>query len=411
MRLREVSRRFRVVHDRSATLKETLIRRRRTEYSELWAVRDVNLDVHPGEAVAIVGRNGSGKSTLLKLLAGILPPQRGTVEAGGSVAAMLELGAGFHPDFTGRENVFMNGAIHGLSDRQVRERLDAIIEFAEIADFIDMPVRTYSSGMQLRLAFAVAAHVEPDILLLDEVLAVGDEAFQRKCLDRITRFRQGGGTLVFVSHSPSAVAHVCERAVLLSRGHLVFDGSVPDVMGRYHHDLEDGSARLGSASRADGEDEGAHDPATIIEAGGGWGSGDVTIRNPGLWAGDRDVSFVDPDGEFHLRFEVHRHAPVAPPVVGISITTEGGEAVYRDNTTACGIEIPDSPISTVNVRMPGMPLAAGAFTVNLTAHSPDGATIHHAREGAVSFTVAPRAPGVGMLDLPMRWDVSAGGPA
>ena len=409
MRLRDVSRRFRVVHDRNATLKETLIRRGRTTYSELWAVRDVNFDVEPGEAVAIVGRNGSGKSTLLKLLAGILPPQRGTVEAGGSVAAMLELGAGFHPDFTGRENIFMNGAIHGLSDKQVRERLDAIIDFAEIEDFIDMPVRTYSSGMQLRLAFAVAAHVEPDILLLDEVLAVGDEAFQRKCLERITDFRRGGGTLIFVSHSPSAVAHVCERAVLLSRGRVVFDGSVPDVLGRYHHDLEDGSARLGSTPGASADPEISEDPQTIVEAGGGWGSGDVTIRYPGLWTGDQDVSFVDAGGEFHLRFEVHRHAAVPPPVVGISITTDGGEAIYRDNTSSHGLVVPDDPVSVVDVRIPGLPLAAGVFTVNLTAHSPDGATIYHAREGAVSFTVAPRAPGIGMLDLPAQWDIGGAG--
>ena len=170
-----MSRRFKVVHERNATLKETIIRRKRSRTTDLWALRGVDLDVSPGESVGLVGRNGSGKSTLLKMLAGIIPPHDGTIETGGTVASMLELGAGFHPDFTGRENVFMNGAIHGLSEKTVRDRLPQIIEFSELDEFIDMPVRTYSSGMQMRLAFAVAAHVSPDILLLDEVLAVGDE--------------------------------------------------------------------------------------------------------------------------------------------------------------------------------------------------------------------------------------------
>jgi ABC-type polysaccharide/polyol phosphate transport system ATPase subunit len=410
MALDGVSRRFRVTHERNATLKEVLVRRRRASYTELWAVRDVSIAIAPGEAVGIVGRNGSGKSTLLKLLAGILPPHTGTVAAGGTIAAMLELGAGFHPDFTGRENVYMNAAIHGLTEQQVRERFDAIVDFAEIGEFIDMPVRTYSSGMQLRLAFGVAAHVDPDILLLDEVLAVGDEAFQRKCLNRISDFRRAGGTLIFVSHSPSAVAQVCDRAVLLSRGRVVFDGSVPDVMGRYHHELEDGSARLGSDAGTGNGDTGERgDPPSIIAAGGGWGSGAVTIRRAGLWMGERDVSFVDPGGELHLCFEVHRHAPVEPPIVGISITTPGGEAIYRDNTASHRVIIPDDRVSRVELRIPAMPLASGTFNINLTAHSPDGSMIYHARDGAVSFTVAPRAPGIGMLDLPAQWDSAPGG--
>ncbi len=182
-----------MIHDKSTTLKELFVRRKRATYSELWAVRGVSFDVAPGEALGIVGRNGSGKSTLLKMLAGIIPPHEGTVETGGTVASMLELGAGFHPDFTGRENVYMNGAIHGIDEKGITQRLDDIISFAEIEEFIDMPVRTYSSGMQMRLAFAVASHVNPDILLLDEVLAVGDEAFQGKCLERMYAYRRGGG--------------------------------------------------------------------------------------------------------------------------------------------------------------------------------------------------------------------------
>ncbi len=246
IRLRNVSRSFRVVHERNLTLKETLLRRRRADFTELWALRHVDLDITPGESVAIVGRNGAGKSTLLKMVAGIFPPQEGTLEVGGEVASMLELGAGFHPDFTGRENVFMNGAIHGMSDKVVRERFDSIVDFSEIGEFIDLPVRTYSSGMQMRLAFAVAAHVDPHILLLDEVLAVGDESFQAKCRKRVFRFRDEGGTILFVSHDADTVIQVCDRAILIDSGHILHDGPSADVIDSYHELLEAGESHVGA---------------------------------------------------------------------------------------------------------------------------------------------------------------------
>lgn len=246
VRLKGVSRRFKVIRERNATLKETLLRRGRTRHTELWALQDVDLHVAPGDSLAIIGRNGSGKSTLLKMLAGIFPPQRGSLAVGGHVASMLELGSGFHPDFTGRENVFMNGAIHGLSEKQVKERFDAIVAFSEIEDFIDLPVRTYSSGMAMRLAFAVAAHVNPDVLLLDEVLAVGDEAFQQKCMARILDFRDRGGTLVFVSHDPHTVETVCSRGIVINEGRIRFDGSSSDAIGVYHALLQGGQAHVGA---------------------------------------------------------------------------------------------------------------------------------------------------------------------
>jgi ABC-type polysaccharide/polyol phosphate transport system ATPase subunit len=244
VRLRGVSRSFRIFHERNLTLKETLLRSRRAAFTEFWALRDVDLDIRPGEAVGIIGENGAGKSSLLKVVAGIIPPQTGTVETGGSVASMLELGAGFHPDFTGRENVYMNGAIHGLSEADVADRIDEIIAFAELADFIEMPVKTYSSGMYMRLAFAIASHVNPDILLLDEVLAVGDEAFQRKCMGRIFNYRRAGGTLLFVSHDAASVERVCDRAILLIGGRVVNDGPPMDVLNAYHRRLARPTAQI-----------------------------------------------------------------------------------------------------------------------------------------------------------------------
>jgi ABC-2 type transport system ATP-binding protein len=211
-----VSRRFRVNPHRNLTLKEAILRPETRRTDDIWALKDVSFEVEPGASIGFIGRNGSGKTTLLRLIAGIFAPSSGRLEVGGTVGSLLELGAGFHPDFSGRENIFLSGSIYGLKRSYVRERLDEIVSFAELEQFIDLPVRTYSSGMHMRLGFAIAVHVDADILLLDEVFAVGDEAFQRKCIDKILQFKQRGGTVCFVSHSASAVERLCERAILLT---------------------------------------------------------------------------------------------------------------------------------------------------------------------------------------------------
>ncbi|MGA1516078.1 MAG: ABC transporter ATP-binding protein, partial [Ilumatobacteraceae bacterium] len=191
---------FRLYHERNQFLKAAILRGRRARYEEFWALKDVSFEVPVGTTFGVIGSNGSGKSTLLKCLAGILVPERGSVEISGRISALLELGAGFHPELSGRENVFLNGAILGLSKKEIAARFDSIVDFAGLEDFIDTPVKNYSSGMFVRLGFAVAAHVEPEVLLVDEVLSVGDEAFQRKSAEKIEQFRREGRTIVFVSH-------------------------------------------------------------------------------------------------------------------------------------------------------------------------------------------------------------------
>jgi lipopolysaccharide transport system ATP-binding protein len=200
----------------------------------VWALRDVTFHVEPGSAIGLVGRNGSGKSTLLRILAGIIRPSSGHAEVGGRVGSLLELGAGFHPDFTGRENVLLNGSILGIKRARIREQLDEIVAFAGLEEFIDLPVRTYSSGMHMRLGFAVASHLAVDVLLLDEVFAVGDEAFQRKCEQRIAERVQEGATLVLVSHDAALVERTCERVVVLDGGAVAYDGPALDGMAHYH---------------------------------------------------------------------------------------------------------------------------------------------------------------------------------
>ncbi len=270
IRVAGVSRRYRVVSDRNLTLKEMILRRGgRTRGTEFWALRDVDLTIEPGESVGLVGRNGSGKSTLLKLLAGIMEPTEGTVAAAGTIASMLELGAGFHPDFSGRENLHLNASILGIPEREIEERFDEIVYFAELSDFIDAPVRTYSSGMQMRLAFSVASHVRAEIMLLDEVFAVGDEAFQLKCHGRMHEFRRHGGTLIFVSHDASAIESMCDRVVLLEAGRVALPTARrATVMPRYHRLL----ASQGSRTPIDAEDDGAPRPSRPSDSDRRWGN-------------------------------------------------------------------------------------------------------------------------------------------
>ncbi len=239
VRLTDVSKRFVIRHDRS--VKERLLNRASSKLHrrELLALQDVDLAIAAGSTVGLVGHNGSGKSTLLKLVGGILRPSSGTVERRGRVATLLELGAGFHPDLSGRENVFLNASLLGLSKIETRSVFDQIVEFSGVEDFIDTAVKFYSSGMYVRLAFAVAVHVDPDLLLIDEVLAVGDEEFQRKCELKMKQFQQEGRTILFVSHASNQVASLCERVVVLDHGRLVFDGQTEEGLRELHRLSED----------------------------------------------------------------------------------------------------------------------------------------------------------------------------
>ena len=228
-----LSKKFRIYHDKANNLKERALFWNRNKADDFWALRDINLSIPRGTTVGLIGRNGSGKSTLLKIISRILYPTHGQVKVNGRVSTLLELGAGFHPDYTGRENIFLNASILGFSRKDIKEQLDDIIAFAELGDFIDNPVRNYSSGMYMRLGFAVAVHVEPEILLVDEVLAVGDIAFQEKCLAKIREMQQQGVTIIFVSHAPKQVAQLCSYAVWLNNGEVQMQGPASDVAHSY----------------------------------------------------------------------------------------------------------------------------------------------------------------------------------
>jgi ABC-type polysaccharide/polyol phosphate transport system ATPase subunit len=234
---RNVTQRFRVIHERPDTLRELFARflRQKAEYHDFEAVRNVSFEVRAGEMVGIIGRNGSGKSTLLKVIAGVYRPSQGRVDVKGSIAPLIELGAGMHGELTGRENIILNGLLMGFSKQQMLSRQKSIIDFAEIGDFIDAPVKQYSTGMFMRLAFSVATQVDPDILAVDEILAVGDTPFQGKCFERLREFRRAGKTILFVSHSMNQIIDHCDRAILLERGRLMFDGAPDEAAELYNN--------------------------------------------------------------------------------------------------------------------------------------------------------------------------------
>src|SRR5947199_1449780 len=297
------SRRFKVYPRESRRLKDAIVARGRSQPTDVVALKDISFRVEPGGSIGLVGRNGSGKTTLLRLISGIIKPSSGRVDVAGRVGSLLELGAGFHPDLTGRENVFLNGSIHGLKRAYVREQLDEIVAFAGLEEFIDLPVRTYSSGMYMRLGFAIAAHIDADVLLLDEVFAVGDEQFQRKCFGKIFEFKQRGGTIVFVSHDASAVERLCDRAILLQAGRVRFDGPTHDAIVRYRRLLADD---LDPAERGAGLKE--------------WGTGEARIDEVGLLgaSGEERSQFLS--GEpLTLRLRLVAERPLAAPMLSYEL--------------------------------------------------------------------------------------------
>jgi ABC-type polysaccharide/polyol phosphate transport system ATPase subunit len=405
VRLRGVSRSFKIVHDRNQTLKEVLVRRKRTKATELWALRSVDLDIEPGQAIGLIGQNGTGKSTLLKLIAGILRPQAGTIETAGSISSMLELGAGFHPDFSGRENVYLNASIHGLSDRMIDERFADIVAFGGLEDFIEMPVRTYSSGMYMRLAFAIASHVDPDILLLDEVLAVGDEAFQHKCFAHIQGFHRQGGTLVYVSHDPVSVARLCERVILMEGGAVVADGSAADVLAEYHRRMahRDEAGDHGRVAR--GPEVASAQPTGSNASE--WGSREVVISSVRLLGPDGPTTRFLSGDQMTVEIEVQTDSTLETPVFGTVISTASGVLVYGSNTHLSHAE-PTTLTGRAIVRftIPTLHLHDGEFVVSVAVHSADEGIVYHWLDRWIDFTVFSTGPGIGIVDLVGNWAVT-----
>jgi ABC-type polysaccharide/polyol phosphate transport system ATPase subunit len=385
-----VSRRFVVRVGGHRTIKDLFVARGRTRTREVWALRDVSLRAEPGEAIGLVGRNGSGKSTLLRLVSGIIKPTGGRVEVGGRVGSLLELGAGFHPDFTGRENVYLNGSIHGLSRARVRELMDEIVAFAELQRFIDLPVRTYSSGMYMRLGFAVAAHIEADVLLLDEVFAVGDEDFQRKCFGKIAEFKQRGGTIVFVSHDAQAVERLCDRTVLLRQGSIAFDGPTRDAIAAYRRLLA--------------EDRSPDELAAGLRE---WGSGEARIVSARLLDADGDERVQFASGEpLTVQLVIAAEAGVEPPRVSLELRDDHGVVLGGAAADTAGLGWGAAAGEReLRFELDRLPLADGRFHLRFALVDARRDRLLHTLDDAARFLVFPAGEETGAVLLDGRWSM------
>ena len=378
------------------TLKSVLLggRGRRAAENGVVALDGVSFTVAPGETLGVIGANGSGKSTLLKLLAGIVRPTRGSVSVEGRLAALLELGAGFHPEISGRGNIEITGLLLGLTKKEIAERFDAIVAFAGVEEFLDAPLRTYSSGMAVRLGFAIAAHSDPDVLLVDEVLAVGDEAFAHRALEKFSEFERAGKTLVFVSHDLHLVAERCRRALWLERGRLAADGPSGEVVARYRERVatEEGERR----ARPEGTDRRV-------------GSGVATIDTVRLLdAAGRAVGLVPSGAPATVEIVARAGEPLSDFVFGVEIATVAGDTVFGTNTALEGLR-PErfAGEARIALEIPALDLAPGLYALDAAVHARDGAPYDYRRD-VLRFEVAPRRPGAGVWSPERRWHFSGG---
>jgi lipopolysaccharide transport system ATP-binding protein len=346
---------------------------------EFWALKDISFDINPGEAVGIIGRNGAGKSTLLKILSRITAPTTGEVQLRGKVASLLEVGTGFHAELSGRENIFLNGAIMGMTRAEVRARFDEIVAFAEVEKFLDMPVKRYSSGMYVRLAFAVAAHLQPEILIVDEVLAVGDASFQKKCLGKMETVASGGRTVLFVSHNIAAISRLCSRGILLSHGAVAADGPVAKVAGIYAGGLNGESPTeidFRRRERPPGSEHVRLLAARLI--GDQPGSATMDIRKPILI----EVDFEVLDGRYPLHPNVH------------VFNEEGGCVFVTHDAPFREYQRPRAPgLYRSTLTIPGNFMAEGMFSIDLAISTLDPVIVHVHERGLFSFRVHDPAEG------------------
>jgi lipopolysaccharide transport system ATP-binding protein len=377
---------------RTSGLKERAlgaVRGARETRETLWALRGVSLEIARGETFGLIGSNGCGKSTLLQIVAGILEADEGSVSVSGRVTSLLELGAGFSPDLSGRENIFLNASLYGVSRDLITRRFDDIVAFSELERFIDMPVRTYSSGMYVRLGFAVAVHLDPEVILVDEAFAVGDERFQRKCLHTIRDFQKRGLTLVMVSHDLLLIEHLCTRAALLHQGTLAAVGAPADVIGHYH--------ALNSGSDVHG-------------AGHRWGTGAIEITQVELFVGDRAIDMESPavSTRDRLRVRVHYRCPqpIDRPVFGLAIHRDDGVHVTGPNTQTAGIDLGTiQGDGVIDYTIDRLPLLPGRYYLSAAVYDHDLITPYDHRDRFVPLIVVEGSTRerYGIVELPASW--------
>jgi lipopolysaccharide transport system ATP-binding protein len=405
-------------------LKQMLFRWKRY-YEEYWALRNINLEIHKGESIGLIGRNGAGKSTFLQLAAGILNPTIGKIEINGRVAALLELGAGFNPEFTGSENIYLAASILGLTETEIRDRFDAIAEFAAIGDFLNLPIKLYSSGMYARLAFAVAAHVDASVLIVDEALSVGDAAFNQKCMRFIRKFRENG-TLILVSHSPDTITSLCNRAIWIDSGELREVGDVKSVCDSYlssiDRDRDDGKTfMVGGSRRPRAEDRELPKPMQALVK-----SNPIKVfefDQESFWYGRRGATiekarFIDKNGailnlmhggeQVILQIQCHAHIELQNPIIGFYIRDRLGQNLFGDNTyrsyknRQISLNKGDRLLAEFGFDMPYLPSGSYAVSCAIANGTQEEHVQHHWFDEALLFDVTSSHVSGGLVGIPME---------
>jgi ABC-2 type transport system ATP-binding protein len=387
--IERVTKCFRLYKEKPTSLKERILRFRRLRWEPFTALDDISLDIEAGTTVGLLGHNGSGKSTLLKCMAGILQPTSGCVRTVGRMAALLELGAGFHPDLSGRENVYLNGSILGLKRAEVERVFDDIVAFAELEQFIDTPVKHYSSGMFIRLGFAVAINVDPEILLVDEVLSVGDEAFQRKCVDKVRAFQDEGRTIVVVTHAADMVRQMCDKAAALEHGKLVAEGDPNEVIREFRERL------LKAATPA----EDMSPELARSEMSPMWGR--VKIADARVVYATDDQEAVAPGEGMKLVITLEADKPVSDVVIGVAVYGSMGWLVFGTNTEFQGIDLGTiEGRRTVTFDFPEVPLLDGTYALTIGVHT-HGGLVYDSWEQTRRFEVAAPGRDIGLVRMPV----------
>ena len=405
--IKNISKKFKVYHNRESNLKYAalnLLKGKKARLSSaFWALQDIDIDIEKGKTVGFIGRNGSGKSTLLKLVSRILYPDGGTIETHGKISTLIELGAGFHPELSGRENVYINASILGLSRAEVNRKFKDIVHFSGLESFIDNPVKTYSSGMYVRLGFSVAINIDPDILLIDEVLAVGDESFQRKCIKKINDLKKTGKTIVFVSHDLQSMEELCDEVFLLHNGRLVKHGKPVDVISEYHKLLVGGSDL-----QVREESSPATEPAMISNGKNRWGSKEIEITNVTFLDKDYHETDIITTGEtFIARIHYHAHSKIETPVFGIAIYSDTGIHITGPNTKKEGYTIDAlTGEGFIEYKVETLPLMPGTYLFSAAIYDFSGRHAYDHWEQYWKFhvmeskTVTHR---YGLISMPSQW--------
>jgi homopolymeric O-antigen transport system ATP-binding protein len=404
-----VGKRFRRYHPkRPTTLLETIVYgvNLLKPAEQFWALRDVSLSIEGGSMVGIIGANGAGKSTLLSLIGGVGLPDEGSIQTKGRIGALLFLGAGFHPDLTGRENVYISAVISGLTRREVESRFNKIVAFAELEAFIDGPLRTYSTGMQMRLAFAVAAHTEPDILLVDEVLAVGDLSFQRKCLERIARFKENGCAIVLVSHDLGVVEQLCDEVIWLKDGHIFQKGPAKLVVSQYKSEMSDETRRR--TRKLDSHRNRSASSGALEVNKNRFGSFEMEITAVNLLNGDGVITPEVLSGQpLSIQIEYHAPQPIPSPIFSVTISREDGSVCFDVSTESTAVVVPTiHETGRITLNIERLEMTRGIYYVDVGVYERAWAYAYDYHWHAYPLTVSSALGGKGLLNPPCYWTLT-----